>query len=316
MKEFVIGAIDKGRRLDKYIFNILSSAPHSFAYKMLRKKNIVLNGQKASGNEILSEGDSIRFYLSDDTFEKFSQKTHVADDLSSLMPSVAYEDDDIIIVNKPKGMLSQRSSAEDISLNEICLSYVSRGKGAPESPLSFTPSICNRLDRNTSGLVIFAKTYKGARAINAAIKEHRIMKYYKCIVCGIVKEDLALTGRLVKDNATNKVGISDDGDEGAFVKTLVHPIKTNDGLSLLEINLITGKTHQIRAHMASVGHPLLGDKKYGDRQMNDLYRQKYGTDSQLLVCYKLVFPDDFELEDISGRTIEIDMPKEMKQVML
>ena len=129
---------------------------------MLRKKNILLNDKKASGNELLCTGDTVRFYLSDDTFEKFSAKVAVNIDASGKMPDIVYEDADILIVDKPSGMLTQRSSADDISLNEICLSYVNLNKQqANDEPDSFTPSVCNRLDRNTSGLVTFAKTYRG-----------------------------------------------------------------------------------------------------------------------------------------------------------
>ncbi len=317
MKEFIIGADDAGRRLDKYVFNILSGAPHSFAYKMLRKKNIVLNGSKAGGSEILSEGDSIKFFFSDETFEKFSQKGALCEGLTSLMPPIVYEDDDIIIVNKPSGMLSQKSSADDVSLNEICLSYVRSSKEDSDMSLSFTPSICNRLDRNTSGLVIFAKTYKGARSVGNAIHEHTLQKFYKCVVSGVVEDDMELTGKLVKDEESNTVRITDEDDkDGAFVKTIVHPIASNGTLTLLDIKLITGKTHQIRAHMAYTGHALVGDEKYGDPKINDRYRSKFGVDSQLLVCYKMIFPDNFELESVSGNTYEISAPEVMQKVML
>ncbi len=316
MKEFVITANDIGRRLDKYVFHILINAPHSFTYKMLRKKNIVLNENKATGSEILKEGDCIKIYLSDETFDKFSLPANEIADVSSMMPGIVYEDDDLLLVNKPSGMLTQRSEADDISLNDICLSYLKKTCSKfDETIKTFTPSICNRLDRNTSGIVIFGKTYKGARAVSEVIREHTIGKYYKCVVCGIIDKDIILSGILEKDEATNTVSINNTGMADSNVKTIVRPISSNKSLTLTDIELITGKTHQIRAHMASVGHPVLGDPKYGDRSINRSYKEKYGIDSQMLVCYKLVFPDFFPLENVSGRTFEIELPSEFNKVI-
>ncbi len=315
MKEFSISKNDESRRLDKFAAGVLRNAPVSFIYRMLRKKNIVLNDSKASGKELLSEGDNVKFYLSDDTFAKFSSADGDVNDDTYVMPPVIYEDSDIIIVDKPSGMLSQRSKAEDVSLNEICRSYVRKTSACDcEDHNSFVPSICNRLDRNTSGLVIFAKTYRGARCVGDAIRTHRLKKYYKCIVKGTLTEDKHLTGSLVKDEETNKVVINDD-NTGDAVETLVTPVRSANGLTLTQILLITGKTHQIRAHMASVGHPLIGDNKYGDRTLNEIYRKKFGIDSQMLVCYKLVFPPEFGLESLSGKTIETVVPSEFGKVM-
>ena len=284
---------------------------------MLRKKNIVLNDAKASGSEILSEGDTVKFYLSDETFYRFSQKDGISDDFSHLMPPIVYEDDDIILVNKPSGMLSQRSSSSDVSLNEICLSYMKKTCPDTEDTLkTYTPSVCNRLDRNTSGIVIFAKSYRGARHVSEAIRDHSLKKYYRCIVSGCVKDDMVLTGRLIKDENLNTVKIKrDDADEGAGIKTIVHPVSTNDRLSLLDITLITGKTHQIRAHMASVGHPIIGDAKYGNKEINLRYRTEFGIDSQMLVCYRISFPDDFALKDVANKFFEIKIPEEFGRVM-
>ncbi len=315
MKEFYISKNDERRRLDKFVAGVLRNAPGSFIYKMLRKKNIVLNDSKASGKELLSEGDNVKFYLSDDTFTKFSSTDDEINDDRYVMPPVVYEDDDILIVDKPSGMLSQRSKPGDVSLNEICRSYVRKSSAfGCEDKDSFVPSVCNRLDRNTSGLVIFAKTYRGARCIGDAIRSHSLQKFYKCIVKGTLTENLHLTGSLVKDEETNKVVINDD-NTGAAVETVVTPVRRANGLTLTQILLITGKTHQIRAHMASVGHPLIGDNKYGDRTLNEIYRKKFGIDSQMLVCYKLVFPPEFGLENLSGKTIETAVPSEFGKVM-
>ena len=313
MKEFIVNNSEAGRRLDKYISHILPKAPSSFVYKMLRKKNIVLNDRKASGNEALADGDNIKFYLSDETFEKFTNDGFETSDLSGLMPPVVYEDDDFLIVNKPSGMLSQRAKADDISLNEICLSYV-RGECKYNENASFTPSICNRLDRNTSGIVTFAKTYRAAKILSQAFSDHTLGKYYRCVAGGKVKE-ACLEGFLVKDEKTNTVKIVPKGRGGDYIKTIISPVKTAGDLSLVDIKLVTGKTHQIRAHLASCGTPIIGDPKYGNRVLNEKYRKEFGIKSQMLVCYRLVVPDDDAFGTISGKTFEIPMPDEFEKVI-
>ena len=317
MKEYVIAQNDEGRRLDKYVSRILCNASASFIYKMLRKKNIVLNDTKATGSEKLVKGDRVSIYLSDETFDKFSRRSYPGEELALLMPPVIYEDDDILIVDKPSGMLSQRSSADDVSLNEICLAYLYRnGYASSENSRAFTPGICNRLDRNTSGLITFAKTYRCADQISGAFRSHKIAKFYRCIVAGCMDKDVELTGRLVKDKETNTVSVRGETDDGRFICTRVHPLKAGNILSLLEIELVTGKTHQIRAHLASAGHPLLGDEKYGDRNINIRYRKEYGITSQMLVCTKMVFPEDFAIGSIAGRVFETDVPEDFRKVML
>lgn len=314
MKEYRISSQDEGRRMDKYVHHILSEAPVSFVYKMIRKKNIVLNDKKALGNEILHEGDNIKFYLSDETFEKFTKNASSCDIVHDI-PPIVYEDEDIIIVNKPAGMLSQKSSADSVSLNEILLSYVNNSKSDDGMISTFTPAVCNRLDRNTSGLVTFAKTYKGSRCLCTAFADHRIKKYYNCIVKGVIHKEMDLAGSLTKSVKINKVRVYNDTGAGKYINTRVYPISSNNELSLLEILLVTGKTHQIRAHLASVGHPLIGDYKYGDKRLNDEYKRRYGINHQMLVCRKMEFADDFEIKSVSGREFEIELPHEFSEVI-
>ncbi len=314
MREYSITDADEGRRLDKYITGRMNF-PVSFLYKMLRKKNIVLNGKKASGNELLSNGDIITLYLSDETIDGFLRPEGATDkkDLSSLMPPIVYEDDDVMILDKPVGMLSQKASSTDISLNEICLSYVLKHQ-ANEKP-GFVPSVCNRLDRNTSGLITFAKTYRAARALSEALRNRTIHKYYTAVAIGCIDKDIEIKGRIRKDGATNKVSISVAGDTGALIDTRVHPLSSNNDITLIDVLLITGKTHQIRASLAHIGHPLLGDAKYGNRSINADYKSRYGVSSQLLVCSRMEFPEELPLKGIAGKKIEIDVPKIFKTVM-
>ena len=315
MKEITISANDSGRRLDKYLQVLLCNCGSSFIYKMLRKKNIVLNDHKASGKELLQKDDIVKLYFSDESYEKFTNRMSPETGLDAQMPPIVYEDDDIMIVDKPSGMLSQRSSSLDTSLNEICISYLyKKGEFIEGSENTFVPSICNRLDRNTSGLVTFAKTYRGARILSQAFRNRTIHKYYECIVVGSIDKDIHLRGSLKKDEKTNKVSVSTDMS-GDLIETKIHPIVSGDKLSRLEILLITGKTHQIRAHLASIGHPILGDFKYGNRAVNENYRREFGIDSQMLACCRLEFPGNFELPNVAGKTISIKAPKIFGEVL-
>lgn len=315
MKEIVISANDEGRRLDKYLLALLCNCGSPFIYKMLRKKNIILNDSKASGRELLNAGDNIKLYFSDESYEKFTSRGARQVAAGAVMPPIIYEDEDIMIVDKPSGMLSQRSSGDDISLNEICLSYLyDKQEKTDRSEETFTPSICNRLDRNTSGLVTFAKTYRGARVLTQAFRVRSVHKYYECIVKGRIDEDIHLCGSIKKDEKTNKVTITSDMN-GDIIETKIHPLIPGDELSRLEICLITGKTHQIRAHLASIGHPILGDYKYGNKAVNDKYRKSFGIDSQMLVCTRLEFPADLDLPDIAGKIVCIKVPGIFEEVM-
>ena len=326
MKEYIIGPGDEGIRLDKQLLKILNNAGSGFVYRMLRKKNITLNDRKASGNEHLSCGDVIKIFLSDETFEKFSGKNKT-DELraadkaqvsGSINDIIIHEDEDLLIVNKPSGLLTQKASAQDISLNEMCLSYLTdKGVISDESLKIFKPSVCNRLDRNTSGIVIFAKNYRAASTISRALKERTIHKYYLCIVKGRVDKEGRKTAYLVKDIRSNRVRVSDTEEKGAsLITTLYRPLRTADGYSLLEVELITGKSHQIRAQMAHIGYPLLGDYKYGDKQLNDDLKDRFNISSQVLHAYKLVIPDEQgEDTDRYAGTYIAPPPGDMKELI-
>jgi len=290
VKEIIVNNNQAGQRLDKLLFKILDKAPKSFIYKMLRKKNIVLNGKKAEGSELVACKDEIRLYLSDETINKFSAPTDIA--IVNYDLDIIYEDNNILLINKPVGVLSQRASKSDYSIAEYLISYMLSTKQITKEELqSFKPAICNRLDRNTSGLLIAGKTLIGLQEMARLLRERSLDKYYLAIVKGKLAQDKEIIGYLTKDDENNKVSISSEQTINSdFIATAYRPLVYNEDFTLLEVKLITGKTHQIRAHLSSIGHPILGDSKYGDNRINNIFKKKYGLRTQLLHSYRYVFP--------------------------
>lgn len=290
MKEVIIDKNDSGQRLDRFLKKYLKDAPQSFIYKMLRKKNIKVNNKRGNPDTIIMEGDTIQLYLSDETIEKFKGTNRV--EKSKFALNIIYEDNNILLINKPVGILSH--SAEKEYGNNIVDSMIhylyEKGEYNPRAEKTFKPSICNRLDRNTSGIIIGAKNYEALKLINAAIKEGKVYKYYKTIVKGIVKEEGIFEGYLTKDEELNKVKVLDqEGDNTKRIITKIKVLKTSNKYSLLEIELITGRTHQIRAHLSNIGHPVIGDIKYGNKAVNRYFRENYRLESQFLHAYKIEF---------------------------
>ena len=313
MQELHVTANEAGQRLDKLLAKFLNQAPKSFLYKMMRKKNIVLNGKKCTGNEKLKQGDSIKLFFSDETIEKFSAGTYVTPkkEKTNMLP-IIYEDEQVLLMNKPVGVLSQKAKDSDVSAVEILINYlIETNQLSKEQFRTFHPSICKRLDRNTSGILVAGKTLPALQEMNRFFKERTIAKYYRCLVKGrVIKNEDYIKGYLVKDQKTNKVSITKKKtEEGVPIETEYCVIQSNDEVSLLEVHLITGKTHQIRAHLASIGHPIIGDYKYGDKQINEMYRQEYGLKSQLLHAYRLEMPSsDGSLAYLNDKKFVAELP--------
>lgn len=317
MRQLIIHKNDENQRLDKYLKKYLKEAPGSFIYKMLRKKNIVLNGKKADGTEKLSAGDEVKLFLAEDTLVKFTGEGQSLSEVKFPVKKdleVLFEDENLLIINKPAGELSQKAEAKDVSMNEYALGYLQeKGDITEESLKVFKPSVCNRLDRNTSGILIVAKTYQAAREFGAALSQRSVRKYYQCIVKGEVKKAEKIDGFLWKDEKTNKVEIYKTlKKDAAEIHTAYQPLKHKDGLTLLEVHLITGRTHQIRAHLRSSGHPILGDPKYGDRKLS----KKYGVKYQLLHACRLELDGfDGEFSKYNGKIISAELPDVFKNIM-
>lgn len=310
MKEFIINENEAGQRFDKYLGKLLREAPKSFFYKMLRKKNITLNGGKATGNEKLSSGDHVKLFLSDETFEKFSGSGEAVARAHQKL-DIVYEDDTILLINKSVGMLSQPADDKEPSLVEYLTGYLLEEGAVTEASLhTFRPSVCNRLDRNTSGIVAAGKTLAGLQELSLLFHDRSLHKFYRCLVKGVIKDEKYIKGYLHKDEKCNKVTVQEKETPGALpIETRYRPLGDNGSVTLLEVELITGRTHQIRAHLAGTGHPLIGDYKYGLRPLNDEYRKKYGLKAQLLHAYRLEIPSiEGRLSYLSGREFMAPLP--------
>ena len=381
MKEITITALEEGQRLDRVLQRYLPRASAGFLYKMLRKKNITLNGKKADGKEKLCREDTIRIFFAPQTLEKFSAPSE-----ETIWPSakleIVYEDDQVLLVNKPAGMLTQKAVPGDVSLNEYAIGYLlSSGCLTKEDLQSFRPSVCNRLDRNTSGIVAVGKTTAALQELSLMFRERTVHKYYQALVTGRVEKEETVDAYLIKDEKKNRVRImpvpdaappgqtgtdtaaqtgtdlearigidtaaqtdagsgagartgsaavpdrgsknhdSDHDRRGLRIRTRYSPAAhgmdaEGHELTLLDIELITGRSHQIRAHLASVGHPVVGDPKYGSRRSNAYFHRVYGLDRQLLHAGRIAFTKkDGALGYLCGREFTAPLPEHFRRIL-
>ena len=295
MKEFQIKKNDAGQRLDKFLSKAVKGLPMSLMYKYIRTKKIKVNRARTEQKYMLQEGDIVQLFIKDEFFDS-PEKDDSA--LASITPklTVVYEDENIILCNKRPGVLvHEDDEGKDNTLIMHIKAYLyQKGEYNPEDEQSFAPALCNRIDRNTGGIVIGAKNAEALRVMNEKIKNDEISKFYYCVVHGkMPKKADTLTGFLLKDSDKNQVKIFDKQVKGSKnIITKYKVVSEKSGMSLLEIDLVTGRTHQIRAHMSYIGHPLVGDGKYGVNKDDRARGYKY----QALYAYRL----RFDFKDNSG----------------
>ena len=310
-----IGPNEAGQRLDKFLRKLLKDVPLSAIFKALRKKDIRVNGKKQNEKYFLEEGDivEIKYIQSnkEDKTEKFIK-------VDPKRIKITYEDENMLIVEKWPDVLvhSDNKESQEPNLTDYVLSYLNdKGDYIPENELTFTPAACNRLDRNTSGMVIFGKSFDGLKCINEAIREDEIRKYYYTLAKGKIRDGL-YEAYILKNPDTNVSKIYDtEVKDSKKIAMEISTVETNGAYSLIDINLITGRSHQIRAHLAHLGNPIIGDNKYGDKKLNSFFENKYGLNYQYLYAYKLNFRQvNGKLDYLRNKTIAVALPPIFKKI--
>lgn len=287
MKEITIGANDAGQRLDKFLTKAYPNLPQSMLYKSIRKKDIKLNGKRCEISTRLQEGDRLTMYLKDEFFQTVPKEYDFLKAPTRL--SIVYEDENLLLLDKQPGLIVHPDETYhfDSLIARVQHYLYDKGEYKPDDEASFAPALINRIDRNTGGIVMAAKNAETLRIMNQKVRDHELVKLYLCIACGhMEKREATLTGYLEKNESQNRVYISQKPSPGAkSIKTRYRVLQEKKRFSLLEVELLTGRTHQIRAHLASIGHPLAGDGKYGSNALN----RETGFRYQALCSYKLRF---------------------------
>ena len=312
-----IGTNEAGQRLDKFLRKYFKDVPLSAIFKALRKGDIRVNGTKKKENYALELGDEIEVrYLQSKKETNTSKEVNFIKVNSGSM-KITFEDDNILVVEKWPGVLvhPDQKGAEP-SLTDYVLSYLNdKGDYLPEKELTFTPAPCNRLDRNTSGVVIFGKNFESLRTMNEMIREGYVKKYYNALVKGKIKDGI-YKGYISKDENENISKVFDEKRPNTKeIAMEVKTVQTNGAYSLLEIDLITGRSHQIRAHLSHLGNPIIGDFKYGDKKLNSFFDNKFGLNYQFLYAYKLIFKKaNGKLEYLNNKTVAEALPPMFKKI--
>lgn len=315
---FNITEKDEGQRIDKFLRRMLNEAPLSFIYKMFRQKDVKINGKKAKIDTILRNGDVVDIYLKEALLEKFHSEVK----LRPVKPNfpILYEDENILVINKPRGLLVHGDEGEKrITLQNMVLNYLSaKGEWDPKALDGFIPSPAHRLDRNTSGIVLFGKNLASLNALIALFRERdQIAKKYTLLVRGTIDEKGKIDFPLLKDSAKRmvKVGRIEKGAKPAltkYVRLKAYPV----GFSLVEAELLTGRTHQLRVHFAAIGHPIVGDSKYGDFKVNEQFEKMYGLKNQFLhaAYFKFLHPEGI-LSYLSEKSFTAPLPEKEEKIL-
>lgn len=304
---------DAGQRIDKYLRKYLNNAPLSYIYKLFRKKDIKVNGKRVDINYILKENDEIKVYISEETFNDFNSVKQIANTSNTL--DIIYEDSNIIIINKEAGILVHPGDENDNTntLNNDILFYL-KNKGEYNETDLFTPSCVHRLDRNTTGLIVAAKTLEASKQLLDLFKDKEILqKEYIALVTGNTNNEETINKPLLKDEKKKFVKVS---PKGLTALTKYKKLTSNNECSLINVTIMTGRTHQIRVHMASIGHPVINDDKYGDFPFNKSFQNKFKYKYQFLHSYKLTFKNiEGTLSYLSNTTFTAPLKKEENNII-
>ena len=326
MKQITITANDAGRRLDRFLRKYLKNASLGQIYRIIRK-DVKIDGKRKDEAYMLSEGEILTLYLSDEEYDKLSggsagnaEKGVAGGRKAKKQFRIVYEDDNILLADKPYGLLTHGDVHEKKNhlANQVKDYLIEQGEYNPREEKVFAPAPANRIDRNTTGLVIFGKTAKALKGLNLMIREDMLSKFYLTIVHGTIDKELVLDGALTKDERSNKVKIEKDGE--LAIRTIVRPMQALDkNTTLVEVELVTGRSHQIRAHLASIGHPIIGDTKYATRsavRLNDYLNDRHNLSTQLLHAYRLEFNDCAEgLEYLQGKQFTANKPEAFARIL-
>lgn len=308
-----IGPNEAGQRLDKFLRKLLKDVPLSAIFKALRKGDVRVNGKKEKEKYALAQGDTIEIkYISS---KKDNKANFIKVDATGM--KICFEDKNILVVEKWPGILVHSDgNKNEATLTDYALSYLNqKGDYIPEDELTFIPAPCNRLDRNTSGLVLYGKNFEALKMLNEMIRDREVEKYYNTLVRGRIKDGF-YSGYILKNEDTNISKIYDkEVPDSKEISMEVKNIQTNGAYSFLEINLITGRSHQIRAHLAHLGNPLIGDSKYGDKKLNNFFQNKFGLEYQFLYAYKLIIREiGGNLGYLENKTIVQALPPMFKKI--
>ena len=315
MREFIINDSENGLTLEKYVFKVLKTAPMSFVYKVFRKKDVKVNGHHQDKKYRLASNDVVAIYIAEQQFEEFSKDKELVPNLK-IKDLIIYEDKNVLFVNKPRGLLVQKSNPGDESLDQSVVEYLmATGQYDPNKEKGFVPGPAHRLDRNTSGLVAFGKNHDSLALLFELFKNHDLInKHYLALVVGQVeKERDTIDAPLLKDEEKNTVRVAKNGKTA---KTVYKLIKNYKDYSLLDVTLLTGRTHQIRVHMAYINHPIVGDSKYGNFEVNKTFKQQFGFSSQFLHSYKMGFGDLSEpLSNLSRKEFTAEPREDIAKIL-